>query len=136
MIELRPHHLLCYAFYEGKGYNDTFIKNMDQIYKRLNNERVLIVKGCDILCQSCPNQTIKEKCATQELVLKLDQKVIEQFNIEIGNSYDYMEWKQTLIETLDDQLFKQLCGECKWYVFKVCKLEKLKTNQSIKKDIS
>lgn len=126
MIKLRAHHLLCYVFYQGKGYNTQFRDNMDQIYKRLNKEPIMVVTGCDMLCKVCPNQVKENVCKTQEHVLKLDKKVIEHFYLEIGICYDYSLWRQNIIKSLDADLFKEICGECKWYLSGVCNLELLK----------
>ena len=37
MINLRPHHLLCILFFEGKGYNKEFTLNMQNIINNLSH---------------------------------------------------------------------------------------------------
>ena len=55
-IKLRAHHGLCIAFFEGKGYDDNFIRNMKNIIATLTqNPNVTIVADEDIVCVACPN---------------------------------------------------------------------------------
>ncbi|WP_328223074.1 DUF1284 domain-containing protein [Faecalicatena contorta] len=58
-ITLRPHHLLCTQSYSGKGYDDTFVENMNRITQKLRTEEqtpVDIVFSTDSLCLCCPNK--------------------------------------------------------------------------------
>ena len=35
MIRLRPHHGMCLAYFEGKGYSDDFTENMQHMLELL-----------------------------------------------------------------------------------------------------
>ena len=56
MIRLRPHHGMCLAYFEGKGYSDGFTGNMQHMLE-------LLEKGADVemavfgdeICKACPN---------------------------------------------------------------------------------
>ena len=40
-IRLRPHHGMCFQFYNGKGYSEEFTENMDDLLGRLNGDKDL-----------------------------------------------------------------------------------------------
>ncbi len=56
---IRPHHLLCLQFFEGKGYSDDFVRQMAEIHRTLNKEnpQINIVEGVDDICKKCPNRS-------------------------------------------------------------------------------
>lgn len=115
MICLRPHHLLCCLFYEGKGYNETFIENMNLVQERLNHESIQLTLGCDAICTVCPNQIDENSCLTQDKVLALDKKVLEQFPLQTGKLYDYSTLQAIVRKRLDRSLFDSICNQCEWY---------------------
>lgn len=41
MIRLRPHHGMCLAYFEGKGYSDDFTENMQHMLE-------LLEKGAEV----------------------------------------------------------------------------------------
>ena len=49
---IRPHHMLCMQFFEGKGYSDGFVASMAAIKEKLEKEdpQVEIVEGTDDVC--------------------------------------------------------------------------------------
>ena len=56
MIRLRPHHGMCLAYFEGKGYSDDFTENMQHMLELLEKgaEVEMTVSG-DEICKACPN---------------------------------------------------------------------------------
>ena len=83
-MRLRPHHLLCTQSYSGKGYDDAFVKNMDQLTKKLRTEKstpVDIVFSTDDLCAHSPNKLGTDFCRDNENVKSYDEGVIPHFNI-------------------------------------------------------
>lgn len=55
-IRLRPHHLLCFLTYVGRGYSPAFVANYDVISQRLSaGEDILIVAGPDDICAPVVN---------------------------------------------------------------------------------
>ena len=54
---IRPHHMLCMQFFEGKGYSDGFVASMAAIKEKLEKEdpQVEIVEGTDDVCKNCPH---------------------------------------------------------------------------------
>jgi uncharacterized protein len=49
---LRPHHLLCMLTFAGKGYTPAFVKNFEEVVRRIStgHETVEIVEGPDDVC--------------------------------------------------------------------------------------
>mgnify|MGYP002748248055 CR=1 FL=1 len=77
MICLRPHHGMCLAYFEGKGYSDGFTVNMQKMLEFFEKgaDIELTVSG-DEICKECPN--LKEgSCVSAGLVEAYDRKVLE-----------------------------------------------------------
>lgn len=123
MLRLRPHHLLCLFFYEGKGYSEAFVNNMNAISQTFNEEvftRILLVDGCDSICQCCPHHTKGSQCVSNQKVEFLDKKTIELFQLETEKVYPYQVLAEQIAKELDEGRFKEICGGCEWYKQGVC----------------
>ena len=56
MIRLRPHHGMCLAYFEGKGYSDDFTVNMQNMLDLFEKGTdVELVAAGDEICKVCPN---------------------------------------------------------------------------------
>lgn len=103
---IRPHHLLCLQFFEGKGYSEEFVENMTEIHRTLHSENptVIITEGVDDLCRKCPNS-------------ENDNRTLEALNIKVN---DRMKWNSINSEVkekiLDKHLVKDVCRTCRWSV--------------------
>ena len=81
MICLRPHHGMCLAYFEGKGYSDGFTVNMQKMLEFFEKgaDIELTVSG-DEICKECPN--LKEgSCVSAGLVEAYDRKVLEAWGL-------------------------------------------------------
>ena len=117
MIRLRPHHLLCFCFYEHKGYNQEFIDNMDKITSSI--DKVLLTYENDDVCQCCPNIQ-NNICKSINKVNKYDKLVIELLNAKTNEIYDYDYLHQLVIDKIIKQdKLKDICADCEWY--DICK---------------
>ena len=77
MICLRPHHGMCLAYFEGKGYSDGFTVNMQKMLEFFEKgaDIELTVSG-DEICKECPN--LKEgSCVSAGLVEAYDRKCLK-----------------------------------------------------------
>ena len=115
-IKLRPHHILCAQFFEGKGYNEAFIENMGSVLAELETDSasVSLISGCDELCSACPNN-LSGVCSADEKVQAIDRRVIETLRLSIGDS---ISWeilcglaRCTIIEPIK---LREVCGDCEW----------------------
>ena len=63
LYKIRPHHGMCFAFFQRKGYSGEFIENMQVMKEKLEeNPEVILVCGPDDVCVHCPNNR-NGKCA-------------------------------------------------------------------------
>lgn len=114
-ILLRPHHLLCIRFFEGKGYSVEFIEHMERIIDSLDEDTgICITFGCDFVCGKCPNFDGK-RCDSEERVSAFDKKVMEFAGIADKQCLTY----QQLQRKIEDGIFApnrfgQVCGDCAW----------------------
>ena len=115
---IRPHHLLCLQFFEGKGYSEEFVENMTEIHRTLHSENptVIITEGVDDLCRKCPNSE-NGKCVKESSICENDNRTLEALNIKVN---DRMKWNSINSEVkekiLDKHLVKDVCRTCRWSV--------------------
>lgn len=119
MLKLRPHHILCLAFFEGKGYSSDFVINMDNIHKTLKDEiEVRIILGKDAICEKCSNMP-GEVCTSQSKVKRYDQKVAEFCELKEGQALKYGALKElAYARIIEKQKLGNVCGDCEW--FEIC----------------
>ncbi|MDO4534606.1 MAG: DUF1284 domain-containing protein [Clostridium perfringens] len=119
---LRPHHLLCTQSYEGKGYSKEFIDNMNKNIEFLRREKgfkVKIQSVLDNLCISCPNNQGKV-CSTENKVKTMDEKVLKYFDLK-EDIYVYKEVINLIQKEITKEILEDICGQCQWYKYGMCK---------------
>ncbi|MCL2854790.1 MAG: DUF1284 domain-containing protein [Defluviitaleaceae bacterium] len=122
-MRLRPHHLLCIQGYEGKGYSEEFVKNMDDVVQLLSKDRdamVDIVFSTDDICCKCPLMLGCDLCQTNDKVKAMDSKVIEYFGLK-EKSYMYHKLIDGIKEKMTAEMMDDICGDCSWYASSNCK---------------
>ena len=122
-LKLRPHHLLCTQGYSGKGYDDAFVANMDEVVHRLRTEEktpVRLVFSTDELCSCCPNKLGEDRCKTNEKVKTFDARTAECFHLE-EKTYIYQDLVREIRKTATPEMMDYICGECEWYPISYCK---------------
>ena len=122
-MRLRPHHLLCTQGYSGKGYSPEFVENMNNITSYLRTDpaaTVRIVFGTDDICKHCPRKLGEDVCTRNDLVKRIDQKIIDYFGIE-ENEYIYREITAKISAAMTPAMMDDICGECEWYPISACK---------------
>lgn len=124
-IVLRPHHGMCFQFYEGKGYSEDFTDHMGKIIKMMENapDTMIKVNACtDEVCSSCPNNS-EGICKSNEKVLRYDNNVLKACHISDGVSIRYRDFidlvKSRIIDTGSRS---KICGDCEWN--DICKSRK------------
>ncbi len=113
-MKIRPHHLFCTLGYQGYGYNDDFVKNMDKITSSLSPELQIDLKiDTDDICAHCPKKLGENLCLENESVLSYDNKVLATFNLKektyiYGELLDYIKSQATL------EKLTYICSDCSW----------------------
>lgn len=121
-IHLRPHHILCLSLFEGKGYNEKFIENIQSILHNFQN--IQIVSSADDICKSCPNNVHGECSLGEEDVRLKDRNACTSLNLQPGDiSVESINLKLSMLSKID---FEKCCGTCRWYEAKVCRFENIK----------
>lgn len=113
---IRPHHMLCLQFFEGKGYSDGFVENMARVKEILEKENatVHIVKGTDDICAGCP-KNIGGQCENEESVRQHDERVYQQVIDKVGSKADWRKITNAIYEEIiKSGKMEQTCGKCRW----------------------
>ncbi len=124
MLILRAHHLLCIQGYQGKGYDEEFVENMNKIVNILKKDataKMKIIKKTDAVCAMCPSNVGKGLCKYEDKVLSLDEKTIEVLDLKEKESYIYEEVLKNIKEKLTLKKFEYICASCEWFPYGYCK---------------
>lgn len=115
VIRLRPHHGMCLAFFEGKGYSEEFSIHMGQMLKILEKgSPVRLVLSDDDICKACPNLK-NHNCITEEWVARYDQAVLELCGLCENKVMDSAVFFSRVEERiLENEKRKEICGDCEW----------------------
>ena len=117
MLLIRAHHLFCIQGYQGYGYDNSFIENMNHIYKLMleDNECIQLCTYNDDICKKCPN--LKDgfciNSKNNAKIVDMDKKVLKiiNYNNEKFNSKDLIRLLNKLISKKD---ILDICGKCMW----------------------
>ena len=125
MICLRPHHGMCLAYFEGKGYSDGFTVNMQKMLEFFEKgaDIELTVSG-DEICKECPN--LKEgSCVSAGLVEAYDRKVLEACGLSEKAQMRFQEFVENVQKNVQRKLFSRSSEKkCPLFVdgYKECKM--------------
>ena len=116
-IPIRPHHGMCFQFFEGKGYNADFTKHLGRLLESLAEapaQLVLLQLSADAACERCPRST-PEGCADNEKVLRYDEAVLRRCALRAGQTLPYNEFLAAVRrEILAPGARAEICGDCAW----------------------
>ena len=113
-MQLRPHHILCIAHYEGKGYSEAFNIKMHEIINALESGgQFELVFGPDDLCASCPNLS-GGNCNSEEKVRKYDRLTAEMLGIAENQRLNSDIFKSANQKIYEPNRFDQICSDCEW----------------------
>lgn len=117
-MDLRPHHILCIQKFTGHGYNEAFTSHMASIVSELTGNpetRITVTKGCDTLCEVCPNN-ICGTCTSLEKVALMDSAVLNICNLTYRENVPWTEVahkaRKRIFETDE---FQNICTCCQWF---------------------
>ena len=121
-MELRPHHLLCIQKFTGHGYSADFTAYMKSVVSELKDNpetRINIVKGCDNLCEICPNN-VRNVCTSPDKVSLMDSSVMNICNLTYGENASWAELAgKAWTRILETDEFNKICSSCQW--FELCR---------------
>lgn len=131
ILKLRVHHLLCSVLYEGSGYSEAFVENMNNVVSALKDRetRVCLVTGADSVCAECPNAMGDGGCALdgdkeEKSVDRLDIRIMDHTGLTAGKIYRAEEVIMQAASRMDAAFFEQCCSECRWYLAGYCSYHK------------
>ncbi|MDD3832193.1 MAG: DUF1284 domain-containing protein [Clostridia bacterium] len=113
-IKLRPHHLLCISFFEGEGYSEQFVSNMQSVIDKLREHKLFrLTLGKDCICACCPLYT--SECADIDKVTTYDNIVMRLLRLSADTIYNYDDIVIKVKENiLDKGLTVDICGDCQY----------------------
>jgi hypothetical protein len=114
---LRPHHGMCFSFYEGKGYSAEFTDHMGRVIRELSEHpqtTVRLTVSADAVCAHCPNND-GGVCRSADKVRRYDKAVLDACGLKDGDELPYEEFAARVGERiLDAGLRRNICGDCEW----------------------
>ena len=116
-MELRPHHGMCFQFYEGKGYSEDFTDHMGRVIAQLGkdpSQKIRLIVATDVVCANCPNNE-EGSCTTLEKVTRYDEEVLKACDLAEGDEISYNIFTQLVrSEIIEKGLRSRICGDCSW----------------------
>lgn len=94
VYKIRPHHGMCLAYFEGKGYSQGFVRHMGEVLSLLEEGALveMTVAG-DNICSACPN--LKDGvCETADKVETYDRAVLSFCDLKENEQLDFSEFTQ------------------------------------------
>ena len=117
-LNLRGHHLLCLKGFQGYGYDENFVNNMNHInsLRKKDSTTISLLSSPDDICSSCPNlkKDICENETQNERIISMDREVLKK--IDSTKEYD----SKTLFHMIDEifstkESVSKICYECIWH---------------------
>lgn len=124
IIEIRAHHFMCLPGYKGYNYGDKIKNNWDNVsrlIKEYPETPVKIINGPDTLCIDCPHNAENKNTCKKGFVNNLDETVKKLLGIKVSEVYTYAELDKKIHELLDPQKHAEICGDCMWRAYGLCK---------------
>ncbi len=116
-VKLRPHHGICFQFFAGKGYCDGFVRNMENLLRRMEGcpeTRIRLQSETDLLCGKCPHNC-GGVCETEEKTARYDRVCLELCGLENGTVLSWEKFRALIRQKiLKTGRREELCGDCGW----------------------
>lgn len=115
VCQIRAHHGMCLAFFQGKGYSDEFTGHMGKMKRFLTrNPVVRILAGADEICGPCPNNE-GGICRDAAKTEGYDRKVLSLCGIREGSELFWQDFEGMVRENiLEAGKREEICGDCQW----------------------
>lgn len=119
--KIRPHHGMCFAFFQGMGYSEAFTENMAKMKEELQkNPEILLTCGADHVCAECPRN--RAGACTQLLpgessgkAESYDRQVLAYCGLREGTRIRWNAFAQSVQDKiLTPGKREEICGDCEW----------------------
>ncbi len=118
--KIRPHHGMCFSFFQGKGYSGAFTENMAAMKERLEeNPEVTLLCGADDVCACCPNNQAG-RCTDEDTGLPsdkaeaYDRQVLYCCGLPEGTKIRWKDFAASVQQNiLSPGKREEICG-CQW----------------------
>lgn len=113
--KIRPHHGMCIAFFQGKGYSSEFTVHMEKMIQKLSHNPIICITAqTDSICTKCPNNN-NGICETADKVMEYDKRVLAKCGLQEGTVMPYQDFKRLVHERiLQPSKREEICGNCEW----------------------
>jgi len=116
MAKLRGHHLICLHFYDGEGYDEPFIRNLDEVIAAIEKEGVEVADGPDDVCEPCPHRR-DESCTFSRTadreIREMDRRALALLALSAGKRVGWTRLRNT-VETVFPDWYATHCHLCTW----------------------
>jgi hypothetical protein len=116
MARLRGHHLICLHFYNGKGYSEAFIANLERVVARAEAYGVEVCRGADDICSACPSLDLGRCTHTEHAdkeILAMDDRALRLLDVRQGETVPWEHLRKGL-SGLFLQWYTACCDRCIW----------------------
>ena len=115
---LRGHHLLCLQGFQGYGYDEDFIRNMDEInqIRKLGDTTIQITNEADDICKACPNlkNNLCINKTQNDRITSMDNEVLSKLNS--SKEYDALDLFKNIEEIFNSkETVNDICFKCMWH---------------------
>ena len=114
---LRPHHGMCMAYFQGKGYSEDFTAHMTETLAKMarSNPYVFLNISADTLCTHCPFLRPGGKCESQDKVCRYDREVLAMCKLPEGSVLRARQFRKLVKDRiLTPGARESICGDCSW----------------------
>lgn len=116
MAKLRGHHLICLHFYDGEGYDEPFIANLERVLEEIGREGVEVTTDPDDVCDPCPHRQ-KESCTFSRTadreIREMDTRALTLLGLIPGKRVGWI-WLRNTVETIFPEWYATHCHLCTW----------------------
>ena len=115
-LPLRPHHGLCMAFFQGKGYSSGFTASLAARLAELEktNSSIILTVGTDAVCAPCPHNN-GGVCDAAAKVAAYDRAVLERCGLEADTICSFSEFTRLVQDRIISAgQRREICGNCQW----------------------
>lgn len=114
-VLLRPHHGMCLAYFEGKGYSEGFSAHMQEMLELFEKDvPVFLTVAADEICSACPDNEAG-CCKSAAQVAEYDRDVLKLCDLKEGMEINFSDFVQIVQkQILSAGRRAEICRECRW----------------------